>query len=97
MFAKKYYVKTYDKIDLYFGGVQGITFKYNADALKRNYNSSYLSTWNFEKAQERNLFEETFGRSEDLHYEEIVKITYGKNTIYEDDNFKVKEEEVCLS
>ena len=73
------------------------TFKYNADALKRDYNSSYLSTWNFEKAQERNLFEETFGRSEDLHYEEIVKITYGKNTIYEDDNFKVKEEEACLS
>lgn len=31
LFAKKYYVKTYDKIDLYFGGVQGITFKYNAD------------------------------------------------------------------
>lgn len=73
------------------------TFKYNADALKRDYNSSYLSTWNFEKAQERNLFEETFGRSEDLHYEEIVKITYGKNTIYEDDSFKVKEEEACLS
>ena len=29
--AKKYYVKTYDKVDLYFGGVQGITFKYNGD------------------------------------------------------------------
>ena len=26
-----YYVKTYNKIDLYFGGVQGITFKYNGD------------------------------------------------------------------
>lgn len=73
------------------------TFKYNADALKRDYNSSYLSTWNFEKAQERNLFEETFGRNADLYYEEIVKITYGKNTIYEDENFKVKEEETCLS
>ena len=29
--AKHYYVKTYDKVDLYFGGVQGITFKYNSD------------------------------------------------------------------
>ena len=73
------------------------TFKYNADALKRDYNSSYLSTWNFEKAQERNHFEETFGRTADLYYEEIVKITYGKNTIYEDQNFKAKEEDLCLS
>lgn len=29
--AKHYYVKVYDKVDLYFGGVQGITFKYNSD------------------------------------------------------------------
>lgn len=73
------------------------TFKYNADALKRDYNSSYLSIRNFEKASERNLFEETFGRWGEFHYEDIVKITYGKNIIYEDDNFKVKEEETCLS
>ena len=29
--AKHYYVKVYDKLDLYFGGVQGIKFNYNAD------------------------------------------------------------------
>lgn len=73
------------------------TFKYNADALINNYNSSYLSTYNIEKLADRNLFEETFGRWNDLHYEDIIKITYGKNTIYEDEKFKVKEEEVCLS
>ena len=73
------------------------TFKYKADMLKNNYNSSYLSTYGFEKAQERNLFEETFGRWDELHYEDIVKITYGKNTIYEDSHFKLKEnqEEIC--
>ena len=74
------------------------TFKYNADALKNGFSSSYLSTWHFEKAKERDLFEETFGRSTDLYYEDIVKITYGKNTIYEDENFKEKtlEEENVL-
>ena len=73
------------------------TFKYNADALIHNYNSSYLSTYNIEKLADRNLFEETFGRWNDLHYEDIIKITYGKNTIYEDTNFKEKEVEECLS
>lgn len=29
--AKKYYVNKYNKIDLYFGGVQGIIFNYDAD------------------------------------------------------------------
>lgn len=72
------------------------TFKYNADALIRNYSSSYLSTYNIEKAADRSLFEETFGRWDELHYEDIVKITYGKNTIYEDKNLKIKEEELCL-
>ena len=35
----------------------------------------------------------------DLHYEDIVKITYSKKTLYEDKNFheKVKEEESELS
>lgn len=73
------------------------TFKYNADALKNSYNSSYLSTYHIEKLADRNLFEETFGRWDDLHYEDITKITYGKNTIYEDTNFKEKEVEECLS
>lgn len=72
------------------------TFKYKADVLLHNYTSSYLSTYNIEKLSDRNLFEENFGKWEDLHYEDIVKITYGKNTIYEDKS-KSKEEEVCLS
>jgi len=73
------------------------TFKYNADTLISSYNSSYLSTYRIEKLADRDLFEETFGKSEDIHYEDIVKITYGKNTIYEDEKFKSKEEEICLS
>ncbi len=73
------------------------TFKYKADALIHNYNSSYLSTYNIEKLTDRNLFEEKFGRWNDLHYEDIIKITYGRNTIYEDTNFKEKEVEECIS
>lgn len=73
------------------------TFRYNADTLKNNYNSSYLSTWGFENATERNLFEENFGRWGEFYYSDITKITYGKNIIYEDDNFKNKEEDLCLS
>lgn len=73
------------------------TFKYNADVLTNCYSSSYLSTYNIEKLVDRNLFEENYGRWDDLHYEDIIKITYGRNTIYEDKNFKLKEEEVCLS
>ncbi len=74
------------------------TFKYDAAALKNSYNSSYLSCYNIEKVTERNLYEETFGRWTDFHYEDIVKITYGKKTIYEDSNYKSKEkqEEICL-
>ena len=73
------------------------TFKYSADMLKYNYNSSYLSSCGIERVAERKLFEETYGRWTDLYYEDIVKITYGRNTIYEDSNFKVKEnqEEIC--
>lgn len=78
-------------------GIEQI-LKYDADTLKNCYASSYLSTYHIGKLSDRNLFEENFGRSEDLHYEDIVKITYGKNTIYEDDNFKEKEieEEICI-
>ena len=73
------------------------TFKYDAEMLKNNFNSSYLSTYGIEKLAERDLFEKTYGRCEVIHYEDIVKITYGKKTIYEDLNFKEKEkqEEIC--
>lgn len=71
------------------------TFKYDTDALLCSYNSSYLSTYNFVSARERAEFEENFGRNVDLHYEDIIKITYGKNVVFEDSNFKEKEE-LCL-
>ncbi len=75
------------------------TLKYKADVLKRNYNSSYLSTWYIDNRLDREKFETNYGRNMDLHYEDIVKITYSKKTLYEDKNFheKVKEEESELS
>lgn len=72
------------------------SFIYDADGL-RYYNNSYLSTYNITKLADRNKFEENFGRHADFYFSDIVKMTYGKKTIYEDENFKTKEEEVCLS
>lgn len=74
------------------------TFKYDADILKFNYDASYLSPRYIEKTNEKKLYEETYGKWEDFHYEDIVKITYGKKVIYEDNDFKTKEirEEICL-
>lgn len=63
------------------------TFKYNAATLISNYNSK-LSCYNIEKVSDRDKFEENFGRWSDFEYKDITKITYGKNTIYEDTNFK---------
>ena len=72
------------------------TFIYDAKSLTY-YNSSYLSIYNINRLSDREKFEENYGRNEDFRFSDIVKMTYGKKTIYEDDNFKVKEEEVCLS
>lgn len=63
------------------------TFKYNAASLVSSYNSK-LSCYNIEKVSDRDKFEENFGRWSDFEYRDITKITYGKNTIYEDENFK---------
>lgn len=73
------------------------TFIYDAKYLK-NYSSSYLSEYNIIKLKDREEFEENFGRSADFYFSDIVKITYGKRTIYEDNNYlnKNKEEEKCL-
>lgn len=73
------------------------TFIYDAKYLK-NYSSSYLSEYNIIKLKDREEFEENFGRSADFYFYDIVKITYGKRTIYEDNNYlnKNKEEEKCL-
>lgn len=66
---------------------QELTFKYNAASLVFSFNSK-LSSYNIEKVSDRDKFEEAFGRWSDFDYKDITKITYGKNTIYEDNNFK---------
>lgn len=73
------------------------TFIYDAKYLK-NYSSSYLSEYNIIKLKDREEFEENFGRSADFYFSDIIKITYGKRTIYEDNNYlnKNKEGEKCL-
>lgn len=65
------------------------TFKYDASTLASSYNSK-LSCFNIGKVSDRNKFEENYGRWSDFEYEDIIKMTYGKNTIYEDNNFKEK-------
>ena len=64
------------------------TFKYNANTLKNNYSSSYLSSYDIENRSDREKFHSEFGYSADFYYDDIVKITYGKKTLYEDNNFK---------
>ena len=57
-----------------------LTFKAAADSLTghRNYYSSYDIP-----AQDRREFEQMFGKYADYHAEDITRITYGRNTIYE--------------
>lgn len=57
-----------------------LTFRTTADVLKgcRDYYSIYHIT-----AQDRKKFEELFGRHSEYRAEEVMKITYGRNTIYE--------------
>lgn len=72
------------------------TFKYDAQSLENSYSWSYLSTYNIIKLSEREEFEANFGRHEDFGYQDITKITYGKNVLYEDNNYKTLEEDKCL-
>lgn len=57
-----------------------LTFKAAADSLtgRRSYYSTY-----YLPAQDRREFERVFGRNENYNAEEIMRITYGKKTIYE--------------
>ena len=57
-----------------------LTFKAAADSLTgyRNYYSSYDIP-----AQDRREFERLFGKYADYRAEDITRITYGRNTIYE--------------
>ena len=70
------------------------TFKYNADILKKYYNSTFLPGYGIEKKSERDLFEEIYGKWVDFDYKDIKKITYGKKVIYEDENLKENEMEM---
>lgn len=68
-----------------------LTFKAEADSLlgqRSSYNASRIA------APDRRRFEQEFGLSWDYRPEEITKITYGKNTIYEapPDQTEVMEE-----
>lgn len=64
-----------------------LTFKYDAHSLSLRYDT-YLSSYSIDKLSDRNKFEELFGSWSDFNYQDIIKITYGRNTIYEDKNFK---------
>lgn len=70
------------------------TFKTEADSLRR-YNS-YISTYRM-AAQDRKNFEKTFGRNEDYNFSDIAKITYGKQTLYEDKKLMQEKELSALA
>lgn len=55
------------------------------------YCDKHLYTYHIANVSDRKKYEENYGRSSDIEYKDITKITYGKNIIYEDKNFKVNE------
>lgn len=57
------------------------TFKTEADSLRRYH--SYISTYRM-ATPDRKKFEKLFGRSADYNFQDIAKITYGKQVLYED-------------
>lgn len=61
-------------------GEQELTFKAAADSLTGH--KTFYSTYDI-PAQDRRKFEQLFGRHANYYAEDIVRITYGKNTIYE--------------
>lgn len=67
------------------------TFKYETRTLTVA-PSSYYSTYNM-KASDRREFENLFGRSADFYPNEITKITYGRNVIYDSSEFDMAETE----
>lgn len=67
------------------------TFKYEADTLKYDPGKDY-SSYDI-KASDRREFEKLFGRSADFYPNEITKITYGRNVIYDSSEFDMMETE----
>lgn len=60
---------------------EAFTFKTEAAELRRDCTNHY-STWNI-AAADRRAFEKRFGRSADYSPEEIVRITYARNVLYQ--------------
>ena len=67
------------------------TFKYESRTLTCAHDS-YYSSYNI-KASDRREFENLFGRSADFYPNEITKITYGRNVIYDSSEFDITETE----
>lgn len=67
-------------------------FKYDANELRHQWDSSYLSTYSMQ-APDRRDFEKLFKKYTDLYYDEIYKIEYRGKVIYEDKDFKFEEEQ----
>lgn len=57
-----------------------MTFKVPASGLKGY--QTYYDSWDIPAADRREFYE-AFGKSADYTVEDITKITYGRNTIYE--------------
>ena len=58
-----------------------LTFKYNASALRTDC-GPYYSTLDI-PAKEREEFEKIYGANADFRPQDITKITYSRNTLYE--------------
>ena len=70
---------------------QELAFKTMADSLKGCQN--YYSTYDI-PASDRREFERLFGRHSNYHAEDIIRITYGRNTIYEAPPVQAEEMEI---
>lgn len=71
---------------------RSFTFKYAADRLSR-YSSSDYGSWEM-SPQDRQGFEECFGRYSSFHPEDITEITYRGKTLYEVNSFEQTEDDV---
>ncbi|MBO5183361.1 MAG: hypothetical protein J6B64_03070 [Bacilli bacterium] len=62
-------------------------FKYPTFSLRYTEYYNDLYTYDIISPKDRKIFKENYGNNADLNYEDIVKITYGKNILYEDKNY----------
>lgn len=61
-------------------------FKYDRGYLMNAWNSSYISIYNI-SAPDRKIYDELYGRNKDFDYDDIYKIEFRNNVIYEDKDF----------